>query len=383
MLIIHVKTQAHPATYKLDSDGHQASRLALAGRLEADTLSGIWADLVSEVRTSNAPDLTVDLQDVTYCDGTGIGLLVEIDAVMRARGGRVDFQNVSPDLRGILDKALLEHPLDTDARRPAHRSFIWQVGRSTAMVLDEVAAIIRFTGEMTAVLVWALTHPHRVRWRDALLAAEKSGANAVPVVSLLGFLVGLIISFQCVAPMRTFGAQSMVATVNAVAIVRELGPLMAAIILAGRSGSAFAAEIGTMKVTEELDALSTFGLDPTRFLVIPRVLAACIVTPLLSVFSTFMGIIGGWIVMWSLGYSLAFYIDAVTNAVDYVDFLQGTVKALVFALLVAGIGCLCGLRTRTGPQAVGDSTTQAVVIGIVLIVIADAALGTVFYYLGI
>ena len=260
---------------------------------------------------------------------------------------------------------------------------VTELGRSTALILDDIRSIIAFTGELTAVLPWALTHPHRVRWGDTLKAAEKTGANATYVVSLLGFLVGLIIAFQCAGPMRTLGAEALVPTVVAVAIVRELGPLMAAIILAGRSGSAFAAEIGTMKVTEEISALQTFGLSPTKFLVVPRLLAALFVTPLLSVFSTLMGMIGGYVVMATLGYSLSFYVDQVTDAVDYVDFLQGVAKAFVFAVLVAAIGCLCGLRTQSGPGAVGDSTTRAVVTGIVLIVIADAVLGTCFYFLGI
>jgi phospholipid/cholesterol/gamma-HCH transport system permease protein len=338
---------------------------------------------VEPLKRSTPSEIAVDLAAVTYCDGAGIGLLVELDREVRGRGGTVRFENLQDDLRSILDQSLLKDPAKSLEPAGRRAGAITELGRSTALVLDDIRAIIAFTGELAAVLPWALLHPHRVRWRDTLGAAEKTGANATYVVCLLGFLVGLIIAFQCAGPMRTLGAESLVPTVVAVAIIRELGPLMAAIILAGRSGSAFAAEIGTMKVTEEINALETFGLSPTKFLVIPRVLAALFVTPLLSVFSTLMGMLGGYVVMASLGYSLSFYYDQVTGAVDYVDFLQGVAKAFVFALLVAGIGCLCGLRTQSGPGAVGDSTTRAVVAGIVLIVIADAILGTCFYYLGI
>ena len=358
-------------------------RLALSGRLDAATLAGPWPQIVDPIRSAPPAELDVDLGDVTYCDGAGIGLLVELDREVRGRGGAVRFENLKDDLRSLLDQSLLKDParsLEPPARRAGA---ITEIGRSTALILDDIRAIITFTGELASVLPWALTHPHHVRWGDTLKAAEKTGANATYVVSLLGFLVGLIIAFQCAGPMRTLGAEALVPTVVAVAIVRELGPLMAAIILAGRSGSAFAAEIGTMKVTEEINALQTFGLSPTKFLVVPRVLAALFVTPLLSVFSTLMGMIGGYVVMAMLGYSLPFYYDQVTAAVDYVDFLQGVVKAFVFAVLVAAIGCLCGLRTQSGPGAVGDSTTRAVVAGIVLIVLADAILGTCFYYLGI
>lgn len=363
------------------SSGDGATRIALSGRLDAATLAGPWPQIVDPIRSARPSELDVDLAGVTYCDGAGIGLLVELDREVRGRGGTVQFKNITPDLQGLLDRSLLKDPAGSMAPPRRRGGAVAELGRATAGMLDDIRSIIAFTGELASVLPWALTHPHRVRWSDALLAAEKAGANATYVVSLLGFLVGLIIAFQCAGPMRTFGAEALVPTVVGVAVVRELGPFMAAIILAGRSGSAFAAEIGTMKVTEEVDALQTFGLSPTKFLVVPRVLAALFVTPLLSVFSTLMGLLGGYVVMASFGYSLAFYYDQVTAAVDYVDFLQGVAKAFVFALLVAAIGCLRGLRTRSGPGAVGDSTTKAVVAGIVLIVFADAVMGTCFYYL--
>jgi phospholipid/cholesterol/gamma-HCH transport system permease protein len=183
--------------------------------------------------------------------------------------------------------------------------------------------------------------------------------------------------------MAKYGAKLQVADVVAISIVRELGPLITAIILAGRSGSAFAAEIGTMKVTQELDALRTFGIDPVRFLVIPRILAVVLVTPLLSVYATILGVAGGFLILGPEGFTLAQYIDEVRGALDVGDFLQGLVKAAIFALLVGAIGCLAGMRTGQGPGAVGLSTTRAVVAGIVAIVIADAVLGSFFYALGI
>jgi phospholipid/cholesterol/gamma-HCH transport system permease protein len=166
-------------------------------------------------------------------------------------------------------------------------------------------------------------------------------------------------------------------------MVRELGPLMTAIVLAGRSGSAFAAEIGTMKVNEEIDALTTMGLDPVRFLVVPRVLAAVFMTPLLTVYANLVGIIGGAIVLVSLGFPLVAYFNQVLSAINYVDFLGGIVKAFVFGVLIAGIGCLRGLQTGTGASAVGDSTTRAVVSGIVFIVATDGLFSVVYFYLGI
>lgn len=377
-------TQERSATVdtRLERQGNSA-RMAISGRLDATTLAAAWSRVIDPLRDATPAQLTVDVAGVTYCDGAGIGLLVEIDRQIRGRGGQIRFENLGVEQQKILNVALLKNPAATLAPPPPSENVVARIGRSTATVLSDISAIITFTGELTVVLLWAITHPHRVRWGDALLAAEKTGSNAVPVVCLLGFLVGLIIAFQTAGPMRTFGAESLVPTVVAIAIVSELGPLMAAIILAGRSGSAFAAEIGTMKVTEEINALRTFGLSPTKFLVVPRVLASLVVTPLLGVFSSLMGVVGGYVVMASLGYSLSFYIDQVIKAVDYIDFLEGVFKSFVFALLVAGIGCLSGLRTQSGPGAVGDSTTKAVVAGIVLIVLADAVMGMCFYYVNL
>jgi phospholipid/cholesterol/gamma-HCH transport system permease protein len=183
--------------------------------------------------------------------------------------------------------------------------------------------------------------------------------------------------------MAKYGAKLQVADVVSISVVRELGPLITAIILAGRSGSAFAAEIGTMKVTQELDALRTFGIDPVRFLVIPRLIATTIVTPLLSIWASILGVAGGYVILASEGFTLAQYTDEVRQALTVGGFLQGLVKAAVFAILVAAIGCLAGLRTGQGPGAVGLSTTRAVVAGIVAIIIADSILGTFFYTLDI
>jgi phospholipid/cholesterol/gamma-HCH transport system permease protein len=203
------------------------------------------------------------------------------------------------------------------------------------------------------------------------------------VVALLGLLVGIILSFQMAGPLERYGAQNLIPNIVSFSIIRELGPLITAIILAGRSGAAFAAEIGTMKVTEELSALETMGLEPVRFLVIPRVLAALMVTPLLAAFNMLMGLLGGCLIMLSLNYTFSYYVNTVQGAITTGDFLGGIFKAFVFGLIVAAVGCLRGTQTKSGPGAVGDSTTRAVVAGIVLTIVADAMLGTIYYYLGV
>jgi phospholipid/cholesterol/gamma-HCH transport system permease protein len=229
----------------------------------------------------------------------------------------------------------------------------------------------------------AIFNLRRVRWKDTLEIAEGVGVNALPIVTLIGFLMGLIMAFQAAIPLGRFGAQLYVANLIGLSVLRELGPLMTAIVVAGRSGSAFAAELGTMKVREEIDALITMGLDPVRFLVVPRVIAAVIMTPLLTVFADLVGLVGGSVVLLSLGFSLTTFFHQVQLAVSWGSLVGGLVKAFVFGILVAGIGCLRGLQTQTGATAVGESATQAVVSGITLITITDGIFSVVYYYLGV
>jgi phospholipid/cholesterol/gamma-HCH transport system permease protein len=220
-----------------------------------------------------------------------------------------------------------------------------------------------------------------MRWGEVMRVFEKAGVNALPIISLISLLVGLIIAFESAQPFRMFGAQIFIADMIGLVMVRELGPLMTAIMLAGRSGSAFAAELGTMKVNEELNALETMGLDPMRFLVVQRVLAGLLLTPLLTIYSMLMGVLGGVIVMLGLGFPMAIIFNQLESSVQIGDIMVGTTKGLVFGIIVASMGCLRGLQTQKGPSAVGDSTTRAVVSSILLLIIADAIFSIVLFAL--
>ena len=195
--------------------------------------------------------------------------------------------------------------------------------------------------------------------------------------------MGIIIAFQSAVPMQQYGAELFVADLVGLAILRELGPLMTAILLAGRSGAAFAAEIGTMKVNEELNALTTMGLDPVRFLVVTRILAAVLMVPLLTLFADMLGILGGALTMISFNIPILTYLREVDSLVDIKDLWAGLAKAPVFALLIAGVGCLRGLQTQTGASAVGISATRAVVSGIILIVVVDGIFAFIYYLMDI
>ncbi len=368
---------------EIGSQNH--AHVVLGGRLDAETVATRWSRIVEPLREAGSATVDIDASGVSYCDGAGVGLLVELQRLAAANGGRAEITGLSAELEPLLRMATLEDPTRAQLAPPPRQSLVEHVGSAAATVLADMRDMIAFVGELVVAFAWAVTHPHQVRWRDVWSIAEKVGVNALPVAVLLGWMIGAIIAFQTAGPLRKFGADAnlFVADIVSAAVIRELGPLITAILLAGRSGAAFAAELGTMKVTEELDALTTLGLAPVRFLIVPRVLAALFMTPILAIFTILFGLFGGYVVFASMGYSLSIYIQRMLNVVDYVDLLGGLFKTVVFAFLIAAVGCLRGLHTQQGPGAVGDSTTRAVVAGIVLIILADGVLGTVFFYLGI
>ena len=245
--------------------------------------------------------IQVDLEGVAYCDGAGAGLLIEIQRTIHGKEIELTLSGAPEPLRRMLSMFPVEKFLDVH-RRPPPVSPIVVVGKATVEVLQLAAETIAFIGEVMAEAFRVARHPRLLRWADALLTVERAGVDAVPIVLLLSFLFGLILAFQSAMPLKQFGAEVYVADFLAIALMRELGPLLTSVILAGRSGSAFAAELGTMQVNEEIAALKTMGLSPVRFLALPRVLAGGFVCPLLSVFSILVGLVGGAVVLLAMGY---------------------------------------------------------------------------------
>ena len=220
-----------------------------------------------------------------------------------------------------------------------------------------------------------------LRLPDLLRYADDAGLKSMPLILMLGYLIGLILAFQSAVPMRRYGADIFVANLVAISLLRELGPLLAAVILAGRTGSSFAAEIGTMKVNEELDALKTMGLDPMTMLVLPRVIAAMLVMPAMTLALDVAGLLGMATVMRGFGFPLVTVARQVQDWVTTTDLFGGLFKAVCFGIAVAAIGCRAGLGTGVGPRAVGLSTTAAVVGGIVATIALDGVFALVFYRL--
>jgi phospholipid/cholesterol/gamma-HCH transport system permease protein len=355
--------------------------LVLAGRLDADAVGEIWTDALAAAREAGAGGLVVDAAGLEYCDGSGAALLDALREAQARAGGRFELRGLREELRALLDLVAPGPPpaAATVAREPLAA----RVGRRTIAVAADLRRLVAFVGELVLSIGAVLRHPRQLRLGDAVLVAERAGIGATPIVVGVGFLLGLILAFQSAIPMKRFGAEIFIADLLGLSMLRELGPLMAAILLTARSGSAFAAEIGTMKVNEEIDALTTMGLEPVRFLVVPRVLAAIAVVPALTMLTSLAALLGGLVVFRSLGYPAVTFVSRIAEMVVPADVIGGLGKAMVFGVIVAAVGCLRGLETGKGADAVGVSTTSAVVSGIIGIAIADGIFAVVFYVLGL
>jgi phospholipid/cholesterol/gamma-HCH transport system permease protein len=374
-------TESHAARLEPLRDPRGGLVLRLTGRLDTAATGAIWREAMRLTRAGEAGDLLVDATGVEYCDGAGASLILALRHNQEAAGHGFTLRGLRPEYRQLLDMIA---PVGRGGEElPPHRAgFFEALGRAALQLLADQRAFLVFVGELCVSLAAGLRHPRQIRFQDFLLVAERAGIGAIPIVAIVGFLLGLILLFQSAIPMQRFGADLYAADLLGIAMFRELGPLMAAILLTARSGSAFAAELGTMKVNEEIDALSTMGLEPVRFLVVPRVLAAVLVVPILTMVMNLAGLVGGAVVFTSFGYPLVTYASRVLDAASAGDLVGGLVKSLFLGVIVAAVGCLRGIQTGQGAGAVGQSATSSVVSGIILIAIAEGVFAVVFYVLG-
>ena len=368
---------------QVNQDQSGVLQLQLQGRLDADSAGNLWSKAAQVLKQSKPKSLLVDAHEVDYCDGVGVSLLINLAHFQKSNQGNFEIQGLQERFTQLMTLFDPGDPPPVPPKPRAFRRFAEDVGRGMVGVISDLKMLITFVGELIVTLIGVMLHPSRLRWKDAFLVAESVGANALGIIALVSGLLGLILAFQSAIPMQRFGAQIFVIDLVSISVVRELGPLITAIILAGRTGSAFAAELGTMQVNEEINALNTMGLEPAQFLVAPRVVAAVCMTPLLVIFANIFAIAGGCLVMSSLGFTMSTCIDRLQSAVGLTDIFGGLFKSLFFGLLVAAIGCLRGLQTGSGAQAVGISATRAVVSGIFLILVADGVFSVTFYYLGL
>lgn len=258
------------------------------------------------------------------------------------------------------------------------------MGKSACMAWAQTWALLGFVGENAIALAGWLTHPARIRWRPIAFNLRSSGWDALPIVGTLSFLMGVVVAYQGADQLRRYGAHIFVADLVGLSMLREFAPLMTAIIIAGRSGSAYAAQIGTMSVTQEVDAMRTIGIAPLEMLVLPKFLALLIALPLLTVFADLLGVLGGMVMARSqLGVGFAEFLARFAKAVSVTSYLVGIGKAPVFAAIIVLVGCFQGFRTRGGADSVGRHTTQAVVQAIFLVIVADGLFSVAFSVLGL
>ena len=368
----------------LRRDPQGPTTLVLAGRLDLGGIEDLSRDLRQFWAQDQPRSLRVDLGGVGYLDSAGALALLDLEREAARRGVDFAYERMSPAARGIRDlldpEALDKPPLNGGQRGGP---LLEQVGQAWLDMTKDFYLVVSFLGEFLAACGRAMLHPRLLRLDEVLLYMEQVGVNGLPIVGLISFLLGLIMAFMSSLQLQPFGANIYVANLVALAMVKELGPIMTAVLVAGRSGSAFAAEIGTMKVNEEVDALVVMGYDPLVFLSLPKVLAAVITVPLLTLFSDLLAITGGLVVgVVGMGLTAPSYIDQTIKSLNSFDIATSLLKAAVFALLIAGIGCQRGFMVRGGAQAVGTATTSAVVSAMFLIIMADSIFAIVLHYVG-
>lgn len=329
-------------------------------------------------------EIVVDGSGVRAMDTAGAFLMCRAVGGLERRGVRVSVRGLRPELERLL--GLIRDPALSGAEpMPVPRPpYLERVGRDTWGRVEEGVGLLAFIGEIFLTLVRWLRHPGRIRLRSLLHVVQVAGCNALPILGLLSFLLGVVIAYQGGAQLQYYGANIFIADLVGFAMLRELAPLMTAIIIAGRTGSAFTAQIGTMRVNEEIDALRTMGVAPMDVLVIPKLLALILALPLLTVYADAMGVFGGMVMAkLQLGIGFGAFLARFEAAVTLPSYLLGVVKAPVFAAIIAVVGCYRGFRVSGGADSVGRQTTVSVVQSIFLIIVIDAAFSVVFSWLGV
>ncbi|MGM0643896.1 MAG: MlaE family lipid ABC transporter permease subunit [Thermodesulfobacteriota bacterium] len=370
------------AEVKITENGSRTV-FSFKGELDMHGTAAIWEHAVTRIRSVKKDGVVFDMTDVHAFDSAGAALVLTLEKSI-PEPGTIDFVHFDEKHEQTLNLfrknyADPEHFL----LAPEKDDIPTYTGKKTVSFFKEVFHAVAFTGELSRAVFKSILHPRLFRWRESLHVFDKAGINALFIVGLISFIVGLVMAFQAAIPMRMFGAEIYVADLIGLAMTRELGPLMTAIVLAGRSGSAFAAETGTMKINEEIDAMYTIGIDPVFFIVVPRVFAAALATPLLTVFADFIGIAGGGMVLFSMDHPVSVYTAQILNRVTGMDMIGGLIKSVVFGILIAATGCFRGLQTESGPGGVGVATTKSVVSSIVIIAVADALFSILYYILEI
>ncbi len=352
--------------------------LALGGRWQ------ITAQRPSPAKTlagCHPARVAIEMGEIESWDSSVVLFAHETNLWCEAHGSEFDAEGLLPAVRRLL----AQFDSTRDSRIPRDRSpgFLTSVGLAATDVTAKVREIIQFVGECTLSSIHLLKHPHKFRWRDCVYEMQQCGAMSLPIVSLIAFLVGLTLAYTGAVILRQFGADIWVADLVGLTMVREMGSVMTAIVLAGHTGAAYAATLGNMKANEEIDALETLGIRAVDFLVMPRIVALGLMMPLLALYANGLGILGGMAVSLIILDipPTAYWVETLTM-IDLSDISTGLIKALTFGLIVGLAGCLRGLQAQRSATGVGLAATSAVVTAILLIIVADALYAVIFNILG-
>ncbi|MDR0533164.1 MAG: ABC transporter permease [Verrucomicrobiales bacterium] len=363
-------SQSPVASFEILNDSADLLELKISGSLNAGGVAELWTPTTQKIAQAGK-NIRVDASAVNLCDSTGAVFLRDLQRLAVSGGHQFQIDNLRPEFAKTLEIFPIDSivPKKNGVRRSPN--LVITVGEATWNLIEDLRNQIIFLGQLSAALYHVMLHPRQLHVKKILQIFQAAAVEGLPIVGLISLLTGLIIASQSVGPLRTYGADIHVIYLVSLIMFRELGPIMTAILLAGRTGSAFAAEIGTMKVNEELDALKTMGLDPVRFLVVERVIAGFWAMPFLTIYSMLLGSGAAFIVMLGNGYSLSALYVELTTYCNVTDVMEGMLKSFFFGVLVTGVGCLRGIQTRAGASSVGISTTRAVVSSIILIIASD------------
>jgi phospholipid/cholesterol/gamma-HCH transport system permease protein len=323
-------------------------------------------------------ELVIDATAIGALDTSGAWLLQRTATRLRAQGCIVRIDGLRPQFDALL-QLVASRAVASTPQQGQHWGALASIGRKTWADARSAWDFLAFVGESFVTLARSIAQPHRFRWRAIMHEIESAGFDALPITGLLSFLLGIVIAYQGADQLQRFGANIFVADLVGVAMLRELSPLMTAIIVAGRSGSAYTAQIGTMKVTEEIDALRTVGIVPQELLVLPKMLALIVVLPLLTVYTDVTGVLGGMLMARTqLGLGYETFLQRLEEAIVMSTYLTGLSKAPVFAMIIALVGCYRGFETAGSADSVGKQTTRSVVQAIFLVIVVDALFSIVF-----
>jgi phospholipid/cholesterol/gamma-HCH transport system permease protein len=360
----------------------------LAGDRAEVTLGGTWQ--ITDPRpnwrevlgTATPTRVTLRAEGLERWDTSLLLFLFEIQQWCRATGAHCEIESLPAKIRTLLGQMVVAHETSVPFDRSAN--FVMTVGLATQDTMAKAGAISHFVGECSLAAVRLARSPAKFRWRDCVAEMQQCGAMALPIVSLVSLLVGVTLAYTGAIVLRQYGGDIYIADLIGLAMVREMGAVMTGVVLAGRTGAAFAATLGNMKANEEIDALETLGISAVQFLVLPRIVALGVMMPFLSLYANALGILGGM----SVAYGLlnippaAFWVEMLT-IVDLSDIMSGLIKGLTFGVIIGLAGCLRGLQAERSAAGVGRAATSAVVTALLLMIIADAIYAVLFNALGI